>query len=292
MKLAVSNSKKLTDPNAVQKRRYPGGRGGVRPAESPKRMPYKNLDQVIGYMKDYYQTYKIHPAIRKKAIAITKRITKDPRTNLPNRRNHQAIADAIYEWAKRNIAYTNDPDGVELLQSPVKTLKYGFGDCDDYTTLAATLMASLGIPVRFKLAKTNPQNKDAYSHIYLEYNVNGQWHPFDLTLHKKAGTGIADAMQYGERAVPLSDSNQQESSGKKARQTIQQVPEWAQKVADAVNAFKKDNQQYAVPDSNGTTYQPGMAVQQTGMSNIPWGKLAVIGASALGIGYSINKFSN
>lgn len=189
----------LRNPNAAQRSYY--GESG--PANSYSRMPYESLDQVIKHMKRLYNKYKAHPAIRQKAVEITSGIPEDRRTGIANRRDHQAIADAIYDWAKKNVAYVNDPAGVEYLQSPVKTLKYGFGDCDDYTTLAAALMSSIGVPVRFKLSKNNPNNRDAYSHIYLEYEVDGSWYPFDLTLHSQAGQEVSDAMSFGKKSIPL-----------------------------------------------------------------------------------------
>ncbi|GEM_PF-3036473 len=204
MKLAVSNSRNSKNLYAAH-RSHDGNRTGVRRA-GYSRMEYKDLDHVLKVMKRLYNEYKADPRIRQKAHEITSGIAKDPRTGLANRRNYQAMAEAIYQWMKGNIAYQRDPAGVEYLQSPIKTLKYGFGDCDDLTTLGAALMSAVGIPVRFGLAKTNAQNPRAYSHIYAEYEADGQWKPFDPALHTQAGVGLSDSTSFGTTSVSLDDA--------------------------------------------------------------------------------------
>lgn len=64
-----------------------------------------------------------------------------------------AQARAIQQWVQDNIRYIQDPyddqGGVELVQSPQKTLDYGAGDCDDQSVLVASLLSSIGHPSRF-----------------------------------------------------------------------------------------------------------------------------------------------
>ena len=64
----------------------------------------------------------------------------------------QQIRD-LQEWVQNNIRYIRDPiddtGGVELVQSPGKTLEYRAGDCDDQSTLIAALLSAIGHPCRF-----------------------------------------------------------------------------------------------------------------------------------------------
>lgn len=59
----------------------------------------------------------------------------------------------IQQWVQDNIRYVQDPyddqGGVELIQSPQKTLDYGAGDCDDQSILVASLLSAIGHPARF-----------------------------------------------------------------------------------------------------------------------------------------------
>jgi hypothetical protein len=184
-----------------------GGNGSVRPANSTFliRHDYPGLDTVLDEMKRLVKEYKGNPDIRNKAVGITSGIKKDSRTGLPNRRDYHAIATAIYAWMKKNIEYVRDPDGIEWLQTPLKTLEIGYGDCDDQSILAGALLSSIGVPTRFKVVKSNPQKPDAFTHVYLEYKANGSWKAFDPTLHTKAGDGLSDSQIFGARTVSLSD---------------------------------------------------------------------------------------
>lgn len=211
MQLAVSNTTKGTP--VLPSRSHTGGTGSVRPGNSYTRMPYQSLDHVLANMRGLVSKFKGSPMVRQKAVEITQGIAKDPRTGLANRRDYQAIAEAVYSWLKKNIAYVRDPAGIEWLQSPDKTLQYGFGDCDDQSILPAALMSSIGIPTRFVVVKADAGNKDAFSHVYLEYEANGEWHPFDTTLHTRAGHGPQQI--FGKKVMPLNDVATSTNGGKK-----------------------------------------------------------------------------
>lgn len=55
------------------------------------------------------------------------------------------------------------------------------GDCDDITTLHATLLTALGFPVRF-VAIRSVRDDANYDHVYLETNLDGEWIMFDVTI--------------------------------------------------------------------------------------------------------------
>lgn len=187
------------------------GVNGRRPASSAfamafQRKDYPGLETVLDEMKRLVKEYKGSPKVRDKAVDITSGIPNDPRTGLPNRRAFDNIASAIYDWMKTNIQYVRDPDGIEWLQTPLVTLKKKYGDCDDQSILAAALLSSIGVPTHFKVVKADPRKPEAFSHVYLEYQLNtGQWKPFDPTLHTQAGDGLSDKQIFESKIVPLSD---------------------------------------------------------------------------------------
>jgi len=154
-------------------------------------------------MKTLVQRFRGDPHIRDIAFQITSGIAKDPRTGLANRRNADNIANAIYNWTNTHIAYTWDPVDIEWLQSPDITLKKGYGDCDDHSILAASLLESLGIPTRFIIVKVNPRYPTKYTHIYVEYQSKGKWKPYDTTLHSQAGLGVPPNRIFGKKAISL-----------------------------------------------------------------------------------------
>lgn len=53
-------------------------------------------------------------------------------------------AVALAGWVQRNVTYVNE--GEEQFQTPLHTLRAGYGDCDDFSTLIGALVEAVGIP--------------------------------------------------------------------------------------------------------------------------------------------------
>lgn len=87
-------------------------------------------------------------------------------------------AKLIHEYVQQNIRYVRDIDGIETIATPEKTLEYRQGDCDDLTVLAATLLQTIGHPVRFVAVGFNNR---PISHVLLETLIGNKWVPMELT---------------------------------------------------------------------------------------------------------------
>ncbi|MGM0587091.1 MAG: transglutaminase-like domain-containing protein [Bacteroidota bacterium] len=170
---------------------------------SIERSSYPGLDSVLGTMVELANEGKQDPAIRDAAVNMTRNITADPRTGRANRRDYNAIANAIYKWIHNNIDYVRDPIGVEWVQSARKTIQRGYGDCDDHSILASALLGSLGVPTKFKVIKASRKDPDAWTHVYVLYKANGQWIPFDTTLHSHAGAEVPEHRIHGAKTVDM-----------------------------------------------------------------------------------------
>jgi len=142
-------------PNAPTRQETKEAVAGITGGSSLFRGKHPGLDGVLDNMRKLVQKAKGDPDIRGLAFEITKNIPTDPRTGLANRRNFDNIADAIYKWGNKTIAYVRDPWMIEWIQSPRKTLERGFGDCDDHSILYAALMQALGIETRFRVVAMN-----------------------------------------------------------------------------------------------------------------------------------------
>ncbi|MBD3263933.1 MAG: hypothetical protein GF375_02380 [Candidatus Omnitrophica bacterium] len=94
-------------------------------------------------------------------------------------------AKSIYDWVKANIKWDRDPDGMEMLRSPIVTLDRRVGDCDDHTILIASLLKSIGMPVRIVLIASRSYRPEIYNHVLVETlaPVNGEmkWIAIDTT---------------------------------------------------------------------------------------------------------------
>ncbi len=122
--------------------------------------------------KDFY--------VRQKAIEIFRCYRVRPKDRFGE-------VHALFDWVRRNIRYTRDILGVELLHTARRMLELRAGDCDDMTILLGAMLISTGHPVRLVLAGFRPERPHVYSHIYPEVNVRGRWIPIDATVNKPIG---------------------------------------------------------------------------------------------------------
>lgn len=60
-----------------------------------------------------------------------------------------SVINCIQNAVRDHIVYVPDPNEVEMLQTPPRTLSRGMGDCDDKSILVATLLETLGFSTEF-----------------------------------------------------------------------------------------------------------------------------------------------
>jgi transglutaminase-like putative cysteine protease len=113
-------------------------------------------------------------------------------------RDDKCEAKAIYDWVRRNVRYTGDiaphkvggrkgpVESVDLFQTAKQTADMGGGDCDDHTTLVATLAILNGIQARLRVTSPYKWGDDNFTHIYpvvgLPKNDPSKWVTVDTTL--------------------------------------------------------------------------------------------------------------
>jgi hypothetical protein len=111
-------------------------------------------------------------------------------------RAYVCAAQAIYDYVKNNIKYVKDPNGVELVQSPLVTIgQRRAGDCDDAGMCVAALAGAIGMPYAFRTVKADVMRPDEYSHVYCVVFVprspsegwDGGWVAMDTTVPKNMG---------------------------------------------------------------------------------------------------------
>ncbi len=111
---------------------------------------------------------------------------------------------ALFEFVRDRIMFIGDVHGVETLQSPAVTLRFGAGDCDDRATLLAALILSVGIPadLRFRVIAGNPSRPGEFSHVYVTVSMRGRRVALDPTYRSNAvGFQYPGATRMGEFAV-------------------------------------------------------------------------------------------
>lgn len=130
------------------------------------------------------------PRMRKIALDITKKCPE---------RDGECEAREIYKAVKKRVRYTGDvgpvkmgsagpTEAVDFFQSAYRTWEIGGGDCDDSSTLTATLLALNGLDAQLRV--TSESKASEWSHVYavfaLPKGTTDEWFGIDTTL---PGTG-------------------------------------------------------------------------------------------------------
>ena len=94
-------------------------------------------------------------------------------------KSYYGEASAIQNWVRENIRYTGDIADVETLKTPVILVASRYGDCDDMSLLAGTLLQAIGHPVRYVAVGTGEPN--VYEHVFPETKIGNRWVTVETT---------------------------------------------------------------------------------------------------------------
>lgn len=129
----------------------------------------RGIFQTIQLMRDIVNCYKVDPAVRQAAVSLI---------FLTPEKDETSEARAIFEYVRDHIRYIRDIVNVETIATPDKTLQCQMGDCDDQSSLLASMLESVGYETRFVVAGYATHNPE---HVYLQVYVNGEWVGCDAT---------------------------------------------------------------------------------------------------------------
>ena len=97
--------------------------------------------------------------------------------NVPER-NDKALARAVQYYTQKHIKFFRESP--ERFASPMRTIAWGIGDCDDKSQVIAAILRSFRIPVRLKFIRFNTRDKNSgkikpISHVYPQAKLDGEW---------------------------------------------------------------------------------------------------------------------
>jgi transglutaminase-like putative cysteine protease len=127
----------------------------------------------IDKMRQLARNGKVDPVVIKTARLIVR--------NSPEK-DYETEAEAIYNYVRRNVRYTRDPQAVELVQSPRVTLREGHGDCDDIAILIAALAEAVGMQAAFLAVKADRRVPNEFSHVLAIIHTQEGWRGADTTV--------------------------------------------------------------------------------------------------------------
>ncbi len=95
------------------------------------------------------------PRIATLAVNILKEAGVPPR-------DYEGQAAALLNFVQTKLYYVNEPG--ERLSDPLRTLKVGYGDCDDLVIILGALLESIRMPWRLVISGTKGRKKVRYHH--------------------------------------------------------------------------------------------------------------------------------
>jgi hypothetical protein len=127
---------------------------------------------------------------------------------------HDPMAEARAVWLDaKTFHFANDPFTKEVLHPVWQLLNTRVGDCDDINALVIPgLLGAMGIESRLVTIAADPRDPTAFSHIYAEANVNGQWVPLDAA-RPRAQFGLAPERWYRREWWSVTSSEHQNYPG-------------------------------------------------------------------------------
>jgi hypothetical protein len=106
---------------------------------------HMNDAQRVGFMREIAERSGRDPRIRTLAAGILAQASV-------KQRDYATQAAVLLRWVQTNIQYLNEPD--EIIQDPLLTLQYKYGDCDDLAMLLASFYEAIRLDWRFVLSGT------------------------------------------------------------------------------------------------------------------------------------------
>lgn len=145
-----------------------------------------NIDDRISWIEYEINVGKRNEDIREIAAAALR--------GMPPR-EWKKEATALFEWTRKNVRYTLDPHNVELFQSARRSAEVGIGDCDDQAITLASLLQSVGIPVRLRVIGLRGSRQ--FQHVYilagLPPDAPREWFPLDASREFAAGWELPES---------------------------------------------------------------------------------------------------
>lgn len=148
----------LNEPLDVwELRGLPDGRAGVA--------------ETLRLMRAVTRKYKASQRVRLLAMQLCKPLHG-------TQKNYVEQVRRLFHFVQNDIGYLRDIRGVETIQTPDVTLQLGAGDCDDKSTLLASLLESCGHPTRFFAMGFFPGR---FSHVIVQTRIGTKWVSLDAT---------------------------------------------------------------------------------------------------------------
>jgi transglutaminase-like putative cysteine protease len=94
-------------------------------------------------------------------------------------------AETVFGFVQSNIRYIQDINEVETISPPQWVLANGYGDCDDFSVLLASMLESIGHKCRFMAISF--EGPEDFSHVLIQTKIGEQWIAADASEEQPFG---------------------------------------------------------------------------------------------------------
>lgn len=140
--------------------------------------------KTLKVMRELSRAGKRDPVVRQCALDLTRHLMQ---------KDFRGEAKSCSDFVRDEVRYVRDIHGIETIQTPATTLSVRAGDCDDKCVLLASLLQSIGHPVRFIAIGLFPYH---FSHVLCETRVGTRWVPCETTEPWEFGRGPGGVASY------------------------------------------------------------------------------------------------
>jgi transglutaminase-like putative cysteine protease len=112
-------------------------------------------------------------------------------------KDYAAEVCALHAFVRDRIRYVRDIVGTETVQTPERTIINEAGDCDDKSTLLASLLEAIGVPTRFEAVGFTPGH---WSHVLVQALLKNRWVSLETTVNVQPGwrpPGVVESLTVG-----------------------------------------------------------------------------------------------
>ena len=128
------------------------------------------VSSTLNLMAHLVRQYKVNAGIR----AIAEDIIRD----VPAK-DSAGEARAIFYYVRDMIRYTADVRDVETVKTPDAVIETAMGDCDDKSTLVATLLEAVGFTTRF--VAIGFDSAGIFDHVLAQVRLGTRWVSLETT---------------------------------------------------------------------------------------------------------------
>jgi transglutaminase-like putative cysteine protease len=160
----------------------------------PRAIPYRGTEQTIAEMRRLALAAQTDWPLRRLVERICRGLeAKDYLSELA----------ALYYFVCRHIRYQRDPLTVELVKTPMATLRTGVGDCDDIATLLAAMALLCGSDAR--LVTASFKRRGPFTHVFCEAldPKTKRWVTLDPVAGPQAGQMLRRIREYKVHVIDV-----------------------------------------------------------------------------------------